>query len=163
MTLGVVKEHRYAAHRGAGQKKKALKAARAMSSFGSFFRVSTFGESHCAGVGCIVDGVPPRMRLTEADIQVFYQCFIRWRNEVSSSNRPLFVMSLLLLWSQVQLDRRRPGQAGAGSISTGRNEEDAVTILSGFESTFFSHTDGIAAHFLRCIPSSDTSIHSKLC
>lgn len=34
------------------------------------FRVSTFGESHCAGVGCIVDGVPPRMQLTEADIQV---------------------------------------------------------------------------------------------
>ena len=32
---------------------------------------------------------------------------------------------------QVQLDRRRPGQAGAGAISTGRNEADAVQILSG--------------------------------
>ena len=42
-----------------------------MSSFGTFFRVSTFGESHCPGVGCVVDGVPPRIRLTEADIQVF--------------------------------------------------------------------------------------------
>lgn len=40
-----------------------------MSSFGRFFRVTTFGESHCVGVGCIVDGVPPRMRLTEQDIQ----------------------------------------------------------------------------------------------
>eukprot|EP00288_Rhodomonas_lens_P016789 CAMPEP_0177705434 /NCGR_PEP_ID=MMETSP0484_2-20121128/8706_1 /TAXON_ID=354590 /ORGANISM="Rhodomonas lens, Strain RHODO" /LENGTH=403 /DNA_ID=CAMNT_0019216861 /DNA_START=144 /DNA_END=1355 /DNA_ORIENTATION=+ len=37
---------------------------------------------------------------------------------------------------QVQLDRRRPGQAGAGSISTGRNEADAVQILSGTEKGF---------------------------
>eukprot|EP00908_Phaeocystis_cordata_P009935 Transcript_2077.p2 GENE.Transcript_2077~~Transcript_2077.p2 ORF type:complete len:515 (-),score=245.84 Transcript_2077:285-1757(-) len=40
-----------------------------MSSFGSVFRVTTFGESHCKGVGAIIDGVPPRMALTEADIQ----------------------------------------------------------------------------------------------
>lgn len=39
------------------------------STFGTLFRVSTFGESHCKGVGAIVDGVPPRMELTEADIQ----------------------------------------------------------------------------------------------
>ena len=40
-----------------------------MSTFGHSFRVSTFGESHCVGVGCIVDGVPPRMRLTCEDVQ----------------------------------------------------------------------------------------------
>jgi len=40
-----------------------------MSSFGKLFRVTTFGESHCKSVGCIVDGVPPRMNLTEQDIQ----------------------------------------------------------------------------------------------
>lgn len=40
-----------------------------MSTFGTLFRVTTFGESHCHGVGAIVDGVPPRMALTEADIQ----------------------------------------------------------------------------------------------
>eukprot|EP00928_Gymnodinium_smaydae_P016928 TRINITY_DN16426_c0_g1_i1.p1 TRINITY_DN16426_c0_g1~~TRINITY_DN16426_c0_g1_i1.p1 ORF type:complete len:519 (-),score=123.24 TRINITY_DN16426_c0_g1_i1:397-1896(-) len=40
-----------------------------MSTFGSIFRVSTFGESHCKAVGAVVDGVPPCMRLTEADIQ----------------------------------------------------------------------------------------------
>ena len=39
------------------------------STFGSLFRVTTFGESHCKGVGAIVDGVPARMQLTEADIQ----------------------------------------------------------------------------------------------
>ncbi|CAI4950234.1 CFC_HP_G0012400.mRNA.1.CDS.1 [Saccharomyces cerevisiae] len=40
-----------------------------MSTFGKLFRVTTYGESHCKSVGCIVDGVPPGMSLTEADIQ----------------------------------------------------------------------------------------------
>ena len=40
------------------------------SSFGTLFKISTFGESHCAGVGVVVDGVPPRMELSEADIQL---------------------------------------------------------------------------------------------
>ncbi|EDO17840.1 hypothetical protein Kpol_1043p30 [Vanderwaltozyma polyspora DSM 70294] len=40
-----------------------------MSTFGSVFRVTTYGESHCKSVGCIVDGVPPGMSLTEDDIQ----------------------------------------------------------------------------------------------
>mmetsp|Transcript_3723 Transcript_3723/g.9019 ORF Transcript_3723/g.9019 Transcript_3723/m.9019 type:complete len:371 (+) Transcript_3723:75-1187(+) len=40
-----------------------------MSSFGTIFRVTTFGESHCKGVGCIVDGVPPGLQLDESDIQ----------------------------------------------------------------------------------------------
>ncbi|MEM7094725.1 MAG: chorismate synthase [Actinomycetota bacterium] len=39
------------------------------STFGRIFRVTTFGESHGGGVGCIVDGCPPRLALTEADIQ----------------------------------------------------------------------------------------------
>lgn len=42
---------------------------RKMSAFGRCFRVTTFGESHCSGVGCIVEGVPPRMRLETSDIQ----------------------------------------------------------------------------------------------
>ncbi|KAL0585017.1 hypothetical protein ABG067_005154 [Albugo candida] len=70
-----------------------------MSTFGRLFRVTTFGESHCKGVGCIVDGVPPCLSLTEADIQP-------------------------------QLTRRRPGQS---TITTPRDEKDAVTILSGTE------------------------------
>ncbi len=39
------------------------------SSFGRLFRVSTFGESHGRGVGAIVDGVPPGLPLSEADLQ----------------------------------------------------------------------------------------------
>ncbi|KAF1986639.1 chorismate synthase [Aulographum hederae CBS 113979] len=40
-----------------------------MSTFGQYFRVTTYGESHCKSVGCIVDGCPPGMELTEEDIQ----------------------------------------------------------------------------------------------
>lgn len=40
-----------------------------MSTFGQFFRVTTYGESHCRSVGCIVDGVPPGLELSEQDIQ----------------------------------------------------------------------------------------------
>lgn len=40
-----------------------------MSTFGRVFRVTTFGESHCKSVGCVIDGCPPRLALTEADIQ----------------------------------------------------------------------------------------------
>nr|WP_320010172.1 chorismate synthase [uncultured Desulfobulbus sp.] len=39
------------------------------STLGTLYKVSTFGESHCKGVGAIVDGCPPGMELVEADIQ----------------------------------------------------------------------------------------------
>ena len=39
------------------------------NSFGQLFRITTWGESHGGGVGVVVDGCPPRLRLTEADIQ----------------------------------------------------------------------------------------------
>lgn len=41
-----------------------------MSSFGTVFRVTTYGESHCKGVGCIVDGVPPGIVLVESGIKI---------------------------------------------------------------------------------------------
>ncbi|MDP5008944.1 MAG: chorismate synthase [Glaciimonas sp.] len=39
------------------------------NTFGSLFTVSNFGESHGPAIGCIVDGCPPGMLLSEADIQ----------------------------------------------------------------------------------------------
>ena len=39
------------------------------STFGTLYRVTTFGESHGRGVGAIVDGYPPRVPLAEDDIQ----------------------------------------------------------------------------------------------
>jgi len=42
-----------------------------MNTFGHLFRVTTFGESHGAAIGCVIDGCPPGIALTEADIQPF--------------------------------------------------------------------------------------------
>ena len=67
------------------------------STFGKIFRMTTFGESHGAGIGVVIDGVPPRVPLTEEDVQK-------------------------------DLDRRRPGQS---KITTQRQEDDKVEILSG--------------------------------
>ena len=39
------------------------------NTFGQLFRVTTWGESHGAGVGAVIDGCPPRLPISEADIQ----------------------------------------------------------------------------------------------
>ena len=39
------------------------------STIGELFRVTNFGESHGPAIGCVIDGCPPGMALSEADIQ----------------------------------------------------------------------------------------------
>lgn len=41
------------------------------NSFGRLFRVTSWGESHGPAIGCVVDGCPPRLELSETDIQPF--------------------------------------------------------------------------------------------
>lgn len=41
------------------------------NTFGRLFQVTTFGESHGPAIGCVIDGCPPRVPLSEADIQPF--------------------------------------------------------------------------------------------
>lgn len=45
-------------------------AAHAANTYGTNFRVTTFGESHGAAVGCVIDGVPPRLPISREEIQV---------------------------------------------------------------------------------------------
>ena len=39
------------------------------NTFGRLFRVTTWGESHGPSIGCVIDGCPPRLKLSEDDIQ----------------------------------------------------------------------------------------------
>jgi chorismate synthase len=39
------------------------------NSFGQFFRITTFGESHGGGVGVVVDGCPPQIEIDQSEIQ----------------------------------------------------------------------------------------------
>jgi chorismate synthase len=41
------------------------------NTFGHLFRVTTFGESHGPSIGCVIDGCPPGIALSEADIQPY--------------------------------------------------------------------------------------------
>ena len=67
------------------------------NAFGKIFKIMTFGESHGTAMGCILDGCPPEIEISEEDIQL-------------------------------ELDRRKPGQS---DVTTQRQEDDAVQILSG--------------------------------
>ncbi|KAK4834494.1 hypothetical protein QYF36_023798 [Acer negundo] len=51
------------------------------STFGNYFRVTTFGESHGGGVGCIIDGCPLRIPLSEADMQFDLDRRMKWIGE----------------------------------------------------------------------------------
>lgn len=60
-----------------------------MSSFGRIFKISTFGESHGIGVGCIIENMPPNFNITTEDIQ--YQLNRRKPNQnslLSNRNEP---------------------------------------------------------------------------
>lgn len=52
-----------------------------MSTFGKIYKVTTFGESHGVGVGCIIEGVPPLLKIKNSDIQ--YQLDRRKPNQNS--------------------------------------------------------------------------------
>jgi chorismate synthase len=40
------------------------------NTFGQLFRVTTFGESHGGGIGVTIDGCPPKIDISEAEIQL---------------------------------------------------------------------------------------------
>ena len=40
------------------------------NTFGKIFRFTTWGESHGPAIGCVVDGCPPNIKITEKDIQI---------------------------------------------------------------------------------------------
>ena len=48
-----------------------LKEPMSHNSFGHLFRITTWGESHGPAIGCVVDGCPPGIPITEAEIQAY--------------------------------------------------------------------------------------------
>lgn len=55
--------------------------------FGQSFRFTTFGESHGPAIGCVVDGVPPRLPLSEADIQPWLDARKPGQNRFTTQRR----------------------------------------------------------------------------
>jgi chorismate synthase len=65
------------------------------SNFGHLFRITTWGESHGGGVGVVVDGCPPRLKLTEADIQPDLDRRRPGQSKIVSPRRELDVVQIL--------------------------------------------------------------------
>lgn len=65
-----VKQHAFAHGRPVRAGRSCTQVCSAGSTYGVNFRVTTFGESHGKGVGCVVDGVPPRLPISEDEIQM---------------------------------------------------------------------------------------------
>ena len=59
----------------------------ASNSSGDIFHVTTWGESHGPAIGCVIDGVPPRLPLAEADIQTYLDKRRRGKTVSSPSAR----------------------------------------------------------------------------
>mmetsp|Transcript_8984 Transcript_8984/g.17871 ORF Transcript_8984/g.17871 Transcript_8984/m.17871 type:complete len:421 (+) Transcript_8984:52-1314(+) len=55
--------------RASRRSRQSVRVYAAGNTFGHMFRVTTFGESHGGGVGCVVDGVPARLNISQEEIQ----------------------------------------------------------------------------------------------
>lgn len=65
------------------------------NSFGHLFRVTTWGESHGPALGCVVDGCPPGIELSEADIQPFMDARKPGQNKFTTQRREDDVVEIL--------------------------------------------------------------------
>jgi chorismate synthase len=82
------------------------------NSFGHLFRVTTFGESHGPAIGCVVDGCPPGIALTEADIQRDLERRRPGQSKFVTQRREPDVVKIL---SGVFQDERMPEQLTTGT------------------------------------------------
>ncbi len=82
------------------------------NSFGHLFRVTTFGESHGPALGCVVDGCPPRIPLTEADIQAELDRRRPGQSRFTTQRREPDAVRIL---SGVFSDERTDGQVTTGT------------------------------------------------
>jgi len=82
------------------------------NSFGHLFRITTFGESHGAAIGCVVDGCPPGLRLSEADIQAFLDKRKPGQSKYTTQRREADAVKIL---SGVFEDERTNGQVTTGT------------------------------------------------
>ncbi|CAL5363495.1 unnamed protein product [Camellia sinensis] len=109
------------------------------NAFGTYFRVTTYGESHGCGVGCVIDGCPPQIPLSEADIQLDLNRSWEhdWRNYV---RRTMYMIPAKNgnCWAGFEVERTFQGGGRSSARETiGRVAAGAVAkkILKQFSGT----------------------------
>ena len=65
------------------------------SSFGTIFRLTTWGESHGKGVGVVVDGVPAGLSLSEEDIQFYLDRLTRGHTRFTKKRKESDTVNIL--------------------------------------------------------------------
>ena len=82
------------------------------NTFGHLFRVTTWGESHGPALGCVVDGCPPGIRLTEADVQQWLEKRRPGQGKFVTQRQEPDAVKIL---SGVFSDERHPDQVTTGT------------------------------------------------
>src|SRR6201996_970118 len=82
------------------------------NTFGHLFRVTTFGESHGPALGCVIDGCPPGIALSEADIQPFLDKRRPGQSKYVTQRQEADAVKIL---SGVFQDERMPAQVTTGA------------------------------------------------
>jgi chorismate synthase len=82
------------------------------NTFGHLFRVTTWGESHGPALGCVVDGCPPGVPLTEADVQPWLDRRRPGQGKFVTQRQEPDAVRIL---SGVFQDERTPGQVTTGT------------------------------------------------
>lgn len=82
------------------------------NTFGHLFRVTTFGESHGPLIGCVVDGCPPGIALTEKDIQIYLDKRRPGQSKFTTQRREPDKVRII---SGVFQDERMPKQVTTGT------------------------------------------------
>ncbi len=82
------------------------------NTFGHLFRVTTWGESHGPALGCVVDGCPPGIKLTEADVQQWLEKRRPGQGKFVTQRQEPDAVKIL---SGVFSDERHPDQVTTGT------------------------------------------------
>ena len=86
------------------------------NTFGHLFRVTTWGESHGPALGCVVDGCPPGIGLTEADVQAWLEKRRPGQGKFVTQRQEPDAVKIL---SGVFSDDRTLERFGAAQVTTG--------------------------------------------
>src|SRR3990170_3044940 len=82
------------------------------NTFGHLFRITTWGESHGPAIGCVVDGCPPGIPLTEGDIQADLDKRRPGQSKYTTQRQEPDTVRIL---SGVFQDERMPAQVTTGT------------------------------------------------
>jgi chorismate synthase len=116
------------------------------NSFGHLFRVTTFGESHGVAIGCVVDGCPPLIPLTEADIQIELDRRKPGQSRFTTQRREPDQVKIL---SGVFSDDRTPEQVTTGTSialmieNTDQRSKDYGDIRDAYRPGHADYTYGV--------------------